>query len=237
MELLGEIGSIALTTLLSIVVLFLMVRLMGVKQVSQMTMFDYVTGITIGSIAAELATELEEPARPLTALIIYGLVAMGISILTNKSLKLRTLLTGKPKILLENGAISRKNLKRARMDLDEFLTLSRIAGYFDLSQVQTALLEHNGSISFLPKEQNRTATPSDLHLDPPQQKLPIAFVMDGIILTENLRIEGKEESWVLRALARQGYRDEKGVLLALWLGGEQLAVFPEQEKSEKKEAR
>ena len=78
-ELLNQIGMTGLTTLLSIVVIFLLAKLMGTKQVSQMTMFDYVVGITIGSIAAELATELEYPAKPLTALILYGVIAVLIS--------------------------------------------------------------------------------------------------------------------------------------------------------------
>ena len=84
-QILSSIGLTALTTLLSILALFLLTKMMGAKQVSQMTMFDYVIGITIGSSAAELATELEEPHKPLTAIIIYGLVALGISVLSCKS--------------------------------------------------------------------------------------------------------------------------------------------------------
>ena len=110
-QILAQIGQTTLTALLSIVVLFLLAKLMGTKQVSQMTMFDYVVGITIGSVAAELATELEEPAKPLTALIIYGVVAVLISILTNKSVKARAVVTGKPLVLLENGVIYREYLK------------------------------------------------------------------------------------------------------------------------------
>ena len=118
-QLLAQIGQTSLTALLSIVVLFILAKLMGTKQVSQMTMFDYAVGITIGSVAAELATELEEPAKPLTALILYGVVAFLISILTNKSVKARAVVTGKPLVLLENGVIYRQNLKKATpTDLD-----------------------------------------------------------------------------------------------------------------------
>ena len=124
-ELLNQVGMTGLTTLLSIVVIFLLAKLMGTKQVSQMTMFDYVVGITIGSIAAELATELEEPLRPLTALIVYGVTAFVISILTNKFLKVRSIVTGQPLVLLENGVIYRENLKKARLDLNEFLKIGR----------------------------------------------------------------------------------------------------------------
>ena len=227
-QILAQIGQTTLTALLSIVVLFLLAKLMGTKQVSQMTMFDYVVGITIGSVAAELATELEEPAKPLTALIIYGVVAVLISILTNKSVKARAVVTGKPLVLLENGVIYRENLKKARLDLNEFLTYCRIGGWFDLNQLQTAILEHNGIVSFLPKETDRPATPSDLGQTPKKTVPQTPFVMDGRLLSGNIRQAGKAESWVHRALLRQGYQEEKDVLLALWDGGEKLTVFPMQ---------
>ena len=226
MELLSELGGTCLAALLSMVVLFLLTKLMGAKQVSQMTMFDYGVGITIGSIAAELATELEAPVRPLAAVIVYGLVAYLISLWTNKSLKARSLLTGKPLILLENGVIRRENLKTARLDLHEFLTYCRMSGYFDLNQIQTAVLEHNGSVSFLPKEKHRPATPEDLDLNPEQTRIQIPLVMDGILLAENLEEAEKEPAWVRRMLLKQGYRDESEVLLALWGGGTRLTVFP-----------
>lgn len=224
--LLDQIGMTALTALLSIAVMFLLTKLMGTKQVSQMTMFDYVTGITVGSIAAELATELEEPARPLTAMVVYGLVAAGISVATCKSLKLRSWITGKPLVLLEDGVICRENLKKAKLDLNEFLTYCRIGGWFDLSQLQTAVLEHNGTVSFLPKEKDRPAAPRDLDLNPRQSRLQTPFVMDGRLLMDNIRRAGKETDWVRRALLRQGYRDEGEVFLALWDGNEKLTVFP-----------
>lgn len=225
-ELLPLSGWTALISLLSIVVLFLLAKLMGSKQLSQMTLFDYVVGITIGSIAAELATELEQPIKPLVALVVYGLAAAGISVLTNKSLRIRVMVTGKPLVLLEDGVIYKENLKKARLDLDEFLTYCRIGGWFDLNQLQSAVLEHNGVVSFLPKETDRPATPADLDLNPKQSRVQTPFVMDGRLLEENIRQAGKEDTWVRRALLRQGYRDETAVLLAVWGGGEKLTVFP-----------
>lgn len=226
MQILQDTGMTILTTLLSILALFLLTKLMGAKQVSQMTMFDYVVGITIGSVAAELATELEAPHKPLTALIVYGLVAAGISLLTSKSLKARALVTGRPLVLLEDGVIYRENLKKAKLDLSEFLTYCRIGGWFDLNQLQTAVFEHNGTVSFLPKEADRPATPADLNKNPAQSQVQTPFVMDGKLLSGNLRQSGKEDEWVRRALLRQGYRDEGEVFLALWSGGEDLTVFP-----------
>ncbi len=227
---LPQIGLTILTALLSIAVMFLLTKLMGTKQVSQMTMFDYITGITVGSIAAELATELEEPVKPLTAMVVYGLVAVLISIATCKSIKLRSWITGKPLVLLENGVIYRRNLKKAKLDLSEFLTYCRIGGWFDLSQLQTAVLEHNGSVSFLPKEKDRPATPTDLDLSPKQSNLQTPFVMDGQLLRDNIHQAGKEESWVQQSLLRQGYQNEREVFLAVWDGNDKLTVFPMSEK-------
>jgi uncharacterized membrane protein YcaP (DUF421 family) len=232
-EIFTQVWMTAVSALASIAVLFLLAKLMGSKQVSQMTMFDYIVGITIGSVAAELATELEEPAKPLTALILYGVAAVAISILTNKSLKVRALVTGKPLVLLENGVIYRENLKKARLDLNEFLTFCRIGGWFDLNQLQAAVLEHNGAVSFLPKETDRPATPADWNLNPKQSQIQTPFVMDGVLLADNIKQAGKEEAWVHRSLLRQGYGDEKDVLLALWNGGEQLTVFPMDPRNQK----
>lgn len=128
MDVLKSIGLVSLTTLLSLVVLFLLTKLMGAKQVSQMTMFDYVEGITIGSVAAELATDLDAPLNSLTALVLYGLAAVGISLWTSHSLTARRVLTGKPLVLLEDGVLYRDNLKKAKLDINEFLTFCRIAG-------------------------------------------------------------------------------------------------------------
>ena len=230
-EILSQVGLTALTALLSIVVMFLLTKLMGAKQVSQMTMFDYVTGITVGSIAAELATELEEPVKPLTAMVVYGFVAVLISIATCKSLKIRAWITGKPLVLLENGVIYRENLKKAKLDLNEFLTYCRIGGWVYLNQLQTAVLEHNGSVSFLPKEKDRPATPTDLDLSPKQSNLQTPFIMDGQLLRDNIRRAGKEEAWVQRTLLRQGYQSEGEVFLAVWDGNEKLTVFPMNERA------
>ncbi len=226
MQAVWEMGKTALLTLGALAVLFLLTKGMGARQVSQMTVFDYVVGITIGSMAAELATGLEQPLRPLTALVVCGAAAAAISRLTSASIRLRTLVTGRPLVLLEDGVLYRENLKKAKLDLSEFLTYCRISGWFDLAQLHAAVLEHNGAISFLPREGHRPATPADLGRSPRQSQMQIPFVMDGRLLWENIRRAGKEERWVRRTLLRQGYRDEAGVLLALWDGAGGLTVYP-----------
>ena len=214
------------TALLSLLVLFLLVRLMGNRQVSQMTMFDYVIGISIGSIAAEMATELEEPFKPLLAMVVYAVVASLFSILASKSLAARKVLNSKPLVLLDKGVLYRENLKKAKLDLSEFLTYCRIGGYFDLGQVQTALLEQNGKVSFLPKSANRPASPQDLGQSPEQEELWLPVLMDGEMLPENLDRQNREESWLVQSLRDAGYAGPEMLMLVLCNPQGVLQFFP-----------
>ena len=215
-DILQQGGQITLTALGSLAALFLLTKLSGNKQVSQMNLFDYVMGITIGSIAAEMASELESPLRPLWAMVVYGLTAWGIA------------------LLMDSGVIYRKNLRRARMDLNEFLMYCRVSGYFDLDQIQTAILEHNGTVTFLPAAMQRPVTPADLSMQPRQELLQTPVVQDGRVLPENLRKAGRDGVWLERKL-REGYHGPEEVLLAMAAGGDQLTVYPMETKKEARE--
>ncbi len=221
MEFLQILGA----SLLSLLILFLLTKLMGNKQISQLTLFDYITGITIGSIAAELATELENPLRPAEAMIVYGLAAVAISICSSKSNRLRALFGGKPLILLQNGVLSREKLKKARLDLNEFLTMARLAGYFDLSQIQTAVFEKNGDVSFLPKSQYRPANPNDMKLPVQQEELLWNVIVDGNLMEAELKAAGKDAQWLREQLKARGTRTEEVFLATLDNAGK-LTCFP-----------
>lgn len=195
--------KILLVAPLSYVALLLITKLIGYRQISQLSIFDYVNGITIGSIAAEMATELEEPHKPLLAMVVYGLLVLLTSVITSRSLKARRWLTGRTLVLLENGKLYRENLKKAKLDINEFLTQCRDSGYFDLNEIQLALLETTGKVSFLPKSQQRPATPQDMGVTV-QQTLPqINVVLDGHVLADNLQYLGYDETWLDRQLKAQ----------------------------------
>mgnify|MGYP000157621935 CR=1 FL=1 len=131
-DILQQGGQITLTALGSLAALFLLTKLSGNKQVSQMNLFDYVMGITIGSIAAEMASELESPLRPLWAMVVYGLTAWGIALLTNRSIRVRRFITGKPPILLDSGGLYPEKPRRARVGLKEIFLYCRGSGGFYL---------------------------------------------------------------------------------------------------------
>lgn len=221
-----EILQVLITSAVSLAVLFLLTKLMGNKQVSQLSMFDYIIGISIGSIAAEMATELENPENSLAAMIVYGVIAFLVSVISQRSTKVRKVMSGRPLVIMDNGIIYRENLKKARIDLSDFLTQCRTSGYFDLNQIQTAVMEYNGAISFLPVSKYRPATPSDMDIQPEQEYLQITVIMDGHINKSNLKLSGNNEVWLTKQLHLQGYNNPSDVLLALCDNNNKLTVFP-----------
>lgn len=208
--------KIVVFSVVSVVVLFILTKLMGNKQISQLNMFDYIVGITIGSIAAEMATELEgAPLHFIIAMSVYAFLALGISLITAKSLRARRFFSGKPMVIYDNGTIYRENLKKARMDVSDFLTYARLAGYSNLSQVKTAVLEYNGSVSFIPKGENRPATPKDLRIAVTDDLLFSSVIMDGHIIEKNLKQTGQTREWLLKELKKAGFNSVSEVFLAL----------------------
>ena len=124
--------KIIITSLSSFIALFIITELLGKRQVSQLSLFDYVTGITIGSIAAEMATSIDGFWQPLVAMAIYGICTVSISLITSKSIKLRRILTGRAVILYDSGELYESNLRKSKLDINEFLEQCRNAGYFDI---------------------------------------------------------------------------------------------------------
>ena len=221
-----EILHVILTAIGSIILLFILTKLMGNKQMSQLSLFDYINGITIGSIAAEMATSLENDfLKPMTAMIIYALLSIGISYAACKSIKMRKFLVGKPLILYDNGKIFERNLAKAKLDINEFLTQCRNAGYFNLANIQTVVWETNGKMSILPLSNQRPATPCDLHLSPPQEKMLANVIIDGKVMDGNLEQIGKNAIWLKKQLQAQGISRPEEVCLATCDDQDNLSVY------------
>lgn len=205
--------------------LFVIAKIMGHKQISQLDFFDYITGITIGSIAAELATELEKPWKPFVAMVIYGTVAVALSLLTSKLPRIRKYINGTPTIIMNGGKIYRKNLKKAKLDLSEFLMLCRQEGYFNLKDIQTAIFEYNGRLTVLPVSTKRPMNPLDMNIIPEVETINTEVIMDGSVLDGNLKRLGLDKNWLKGELKQQGINSEKQVFLALCDNNNQLTVF------------
>ena len=210
-----DIIKVTLTSFLSITALFVITKIMGHKQMAQLDFFDYITGITIGSIAAELATELEEPWKPLIAMTVYGGVSVLLGIITHKFPRSRKYINGSPSILMDNGKLYRSNLKKAKLDLSEFLVLCREQGYFDLGDIQTAVFEHNGKLTVLPVCTSRPITPADMAIQPNPDHISTEVIMDGRVMDDNLKRMGLDTKWLDKHLREQGYHSAKDIFLGL----------------------
>ena len=230
----NDILKIIILSITSELVLFILSKFMGNKEMSQMSLFDYVVGITIGSIAAEMATSLENNyMEPLVAMIIYSLVAVGISWICLKSQKARRFVYGNFLILLNNGKLYRKNFESAKLDLNEFLMQCRINGYFNLSDIDTAIIESNGKISFLPKTEKRPSTPSDFNIKTTPASIDVNIILDGKILLENLTNSGYDLVWLQKKLVSQGFKKPENIFLATLDRDENLCIYESYENNNK----
>lgn len=220
-----DIIKVILTSFLSVVTLFIIAKIMGHRQVAQLDFFDYITGITIGSVAAELATEIESPLKPLVAMIIYGAVTILLNLLTNKIPKVRKYINGSPTVLMNNGKLYKKNMKKEKLDLSEFLMMCREQGYFDLTDIQTAIFECNGKLTVLPLSGSRSVTPSDLNLNPEADCICTEVIMDGHIIEENIKRMGLNTDWLNKQLKEQGYHNAKEIFLGVCNKDKQLSLY------------
>lgn len=220
-----EVLKICLTSLSSITILFILMKILGNKQMSQLTMFDYINGITIGSMAAEMATSLDGFTKPLVAMIIYTSVILILSKVAQKSVRLRNAIADKSFVLYKNGKLVYENFKKSKLDITEFLTQCRLSGYFNIADLETAILEANGNISFLPLSNKRFVTPEDLNIFPNQEKVVFNVIMDGQIIEENLKSTGNNLAWIENNIKKQKIANISDVFLATCDSNNNLSIY------------
>ncbi len=226
----AELWRVVCLSTASIVALFALTKILGNRQMSQLTMFDYIAGISIGSIAAEMALRQEGNGwLGLVAMAVYAGFTLLLNWLDSKSVHLRRVLLGEPLVLYEQGTLYFNNLKKARLDLTEFLTECRNGGYFDLAKLHMVILEVNGKFSFLPVEAERPATPRDMQLPVKQQRPVINVIVDGKIQHGGLQATGNDEAWLGKQLQLQGFSTEKDIFLGTVDTENQLVLYEKNE--------
>lgn len=208
------IGAVTYRALISLLTLFIVTKIIGKKQVSELSLFDYVIGISIGNFAAEMTINIDSPEiNGILAVIIFGVIAYLVSWITMKSVALRRLFMGTPTIIIQDGKILKKNMRKVRLDINELLEECRIKGYFDPSTIAFGIMEVNGEMSFLPKSEYKMLTPLDMNIKPTKEKLLANVIIDGKIMKNNLHIMNKDENWLLKQLKIKGINDISKILL------------------------
>ncbi len=203
-------------TIILYLILILVIRLMGKRQVGQLEPAEFVVTMLVANLAA---IPMQDGAIPLFSGLVPILTVLGLelilSVLAVKNMGVRRALCGKPVILIENGKILQKNLEKTRVSLDELTGHLRQKDVLDPSQVQYAILETNGSLSVFPYPKYRPASAMDAGVQVKKQYLPITIISDGCLLSENLTLAGKDAHWVQRVLRQNHSSVDKTWLLTV----------------------
>ena len=220
----------AIHSLVSVIVLFIFTRLAGKKQISQLSFFHYVIGISIGSIAAAFAVDIDiEFPEFLTSVVIYGVFPLILSQISMKSYKGRKILNGSPTILIQNGKIIGNNLRKTRINVDELLEECRLKNAFNLSEVEFAILETNGQVSVQMRPSNLPLTPNDMEISTGYKGLSANVIVDGTVLHENLSIINKDKKWLKSQLEQQSITDISDILLAFVDNSDKIYIYKKSE--------
>lgn len=221
-----EIIEVVIRGVLSLIILFLATKMLGKKQVSELSLFDYVIGISIGNFAAEITMNVDNQyINGVVAILVFAILACIVAIITMKSIILRRFFIGVPTIIIQNGKIIRENMKKVKMNINDLLEQCRQNNYFDISEIEYAIVEVNGKISFLPKGENKTLTIKDMNLKVEKQGLCANIVIDGKIMTNNLINMNKDKKWLEKELKIKGYSIES-ILLATLDMNEKIVIYP-----------
>lgn len=212
-----EVIRVFLTAASSFLSLFIIAKIMGKKQIAQLEFVDYVVGISIGSIAAQMAVDSEIPHYHfLIAMGLYAALDFLANLLSRKSIKLRKFLKGKPLVLVYDGKLDYQNLVKSKLDINEFMALCREKDFFDINDIAYCLFETNGQVSILPKKEASPTTCGDLNLEKEPPALSIDFIMDGRIIEPALKEAGKDKKWLLQKLNIKDEEEIKSIALATY---------------------
>lgn len=195
--------------------LLIFTQALGKKQISQLTSFDYILGITIGSIAASLTTDLSSMAWPhWVGLFTWVAAGLSVDFLTTKSRTAAIYIEGEPVIIIMNGKILEKNMRKLRYTASNLQQQLRCKNIFDISEVQFAVLEANGELSVLKNPELQPVTAKDMNIPPAKTGIGIDLIYDGIVVDLNLKQINRDRKWLKSELKKQGINDTSEVFLA-----------------------
>ena len=207
-------------TMLFYSMLILVIRLMGKRQVGQMEPSEFVVTMLLANLASIPMEDLERPVwHGLLSMALVLLAERSVSWLCLKSISARRILCGKPVILIDNGKLLQENLRRTRVNLDELTGHLRELGILEVEKIQFAILETNGSITAFPYPQYRPADAGESGIHAQKQELPYTIISDGRLLTENLKLLGRDRQWLAHYLEANRICQSDVLLLTVTPGG------------------
>jgi uncharacterized membrane protein YcaP (DUF421 family) len=188
---------------------------MGKQQIAEITFFDYIVGITIGSIASTISVQLNENTfATLVGMIVWGILLIFVSNLSINNVWLRKVFEGEATTVIQNGKILEKNLKRLRLSVDDLISQLRSQGVFNIKEIEFALFEKNGNLSIQKKSQFQPVTPEDINISTSYDGLPTNLIDDGILLIDAIKSLKLSKAWLFHQLKKEKIYDIKKVSLA-----------------------
>jgi uncharacterized membrane protein YcaP (DUF421 family) len=218
--------TVAIELFLGFFLLFILAKILGKTQLSQITPFDFISALILGELIGNAVYDHETSwTEIIFSTTVWGGLIYVVEIISQKYKGTRKSLEGEPNIVIRNGQIKYETLKKAKLDINQLQSLVRQQGYFSLQEVQYAILETNGIISVLPKSQCRPPTLNDLNLSIEDSKLPITLILDGEVLLNNLGETRQDEQWLKNELSKLNYHSYEEVLYAELIENKPLFVM------------
>lgn len=196
----SEIYKLLIFSFISVAYLFIISKLMGKKQIAQLEFVDYVMGISIGSISADMATDVGETPfyYYLIGMTVFFLFDLLVSFLGRKGPTLKHFFKGHPETIIYNGQFVYKALKKSKLDINEVLAMCREKGYFDICDVEFAVFETSGNLSIMPKGNQKPIVVEDMGIKSTEPKLPYYLIIDGHISFSTLTELKKDVKWLFK---------------------------------------
>ncbi|WP_339176969.1 DUF421 domain-containing protein [Paenibacillus sp. FSL H8-0317] len=199
-----ETWVVAVRSIIAFLTLIIYTRVLGKQQMGNLTYFDYINGITIGSIAGTFATDLSSKAWiHFVALTIFTIITIIFQYITLKNRTISKLMDSDPTLIIQNGKILEQNLSKMRVKIDELTMMLRQKDVFDITTLDYAILEPDGSLSVVLKPENQPVTAKDMHMHPPKSKLMTEIIIDGLLIKQNLEERNKDINWLSEQLKKQ----------------------------------
>lgn len=199
-----ETWVVAVRAIIAFLTLIIYTRVLGKQQMGNLTYFDYINGITIGSIAGTFATDLSSKAWiHFVALTIFTIITIIFQYITLKNRTISKLMDSDPTLVIQNGKILEQNLHKMRVKFDELTMMLRQKDVFDITTLDYAILEPDGSLSVVLKPENQPVTAKDMHMHPPKNKLMTEIIIDGKLIKQNLEERNKDTNWLSEQLKKQ----------------------------------
>lgn len=210
-----EFAQILFRTTLAFVTLFVVARLLGKQQLSQLTFYEYVTGITMGDITASIAIDHDRsPIYFIIALVMFALLTYSMGVVAEKSRPLRKLIEGEPVILIHNGKILEHNMAKSHYNMENLMMQLRERDVFNITEVEFAIAETDGYLTVLKKSKDRPVTPADLGLQTKYEGIPSEIIVDGQVIYQNLQQNHLDEAWLAARLQSLGYNSPREIVYA-----------------------